>query len=894
VYDSLLNFLVRENHGLDRPKYPLSVGLPIREGDHLEPPNSIRGDDGRTYRCQCRTLSKWPSGHPRWVLLNACIDIKAHETRIFTAGRDEDAADNLTASSEEFSLAACGSNQFFQILPDTGLRPFTGTISVTDVQGNRTSAQVKECQTLEEGPICQHRELSGSFGKTPSLRLETCTTWFHASATLKLEVTIHNARRAKHPGGYWDLGDANSEHLKCVTLGIQTNLPNPRSIAWKESLETPWERSTESHWSIQQANSGGEHWNSRVHVNHRNEVPTNQRGYVLRDGMTENTGRRATPSLILQSGSVSLFTTMTDFWQKCPSGIEVKDDEVRIHLLSPPSGQTAELQPGEKFTRTIWLQTANTSLRRENHDAAVFNIHQPLTVLPTQACLTASQALEWHGSCSPSVHTGNPNQQSLPDPTLTGPNPSEQTLLTEMLEGPRSFFWKREEIDEYGWRNFGDVWADHEGKYSDDATPVISHYNNQYDLLHGLLREYLRTHDERWWELANPLAQHIIDIDIYDTDLDRVAYNGGLFWHTSHYRDAGTSSHRTFSKRMVGEKHAVNGGGPGNEHNFTSGLVLYYQLTGSAAAKRTVLRLADWVMAMDDGNQDLLSPFSRKTTGKASSTRSPSYHGPGRGVGNSINALMDAWQLTRDESYLQSCCELVHRCVHPCDDIASLELGDSENRWSYPIALQALFRFLSIAGDNAPETCAHIRASLIRFGEWMLHHERLHLDTPNELEFPTETWAAQDLRTGTTLMLIGSLAEGDLSAQMHDTGSTLYDSALRQLMSFSSRCCTRPAAIALQQFPIRWFAESHSMIRQETNPNSRDEVSAFAERIPTVTQRENLRQQLRSPRGLVQLAANSLSLNPWLQSIGEFRARFLGQDRLFPYTPHDETRKENL
>ena len=37
-----------------------------------------------------------------------------------------------------------------------------------------------------------------------------------------------------------------------------------------------------------------------------------------------------------------------------------------------------------------------------------------------------------------------------------------QRLMDETLVGNDSFFAKREAIDEFGWRNFGDTWADHE------------------------------------------------------------------------------------------------------------------------------------------------------------------------------------------------------------------------------------------------------------------------------------------------------------------------------------------------------------------------------------------------------------------------------------------------
>ena len=71
------------------------------------------------------------------------------------------------------------------------------------------------------------------------------------------------------------------------------------------------------------------------------------------------------------------------------------------------------------------------------------------------------------------------------------------------------------------------------------------------------------------------LARHVIDIDIYHTDKDRDEFNGGLFWHTNHYLDAATSTHRTHSREHQKIKPGGCGGGPGLEHLYTTGLLYH-------------------------------------------------------------------------------------------------------------------------------------------------------------------------------------------------------------------------------------------------------------------------------------------------------------------------------
>src|SRR5262249_47918389 len=50
-------------------------------------------------------------------------------------------------------------------------------------------------------------------------------------------------------------------------------------------------------------------------------------------------------------------------------------------------------------------------------------------------------------------------------------------------------------------------------------------------------------------------------------------------------------------------KGKVIGGGPANEHNYTTGLMLHYFLTGSAASRAAVLELAPWVIDVDAGRE---------------------------------------------------------------------------------------------------------------------------------------------------------------------------------------------------------------------------------------------------------------------------------------------------
>src|SRR4030095_15057857 len=142
------------------------------------------------------------------------------------------------------------------------------------------------------------------------------------------------------------------------------------------------------------------------------------------------------------------------------------------------------------------------------------------------------------------------------------------------------------------------------------------------------------------------LAWDVADIDIYHTDRDKAAYNRGLFWHTVHYVDADTATHRTYPSSFG------HGGGPAKEQNYVSGLRLAWLLTGERPFKDAAIDLAEFPIRIDDGSRTVFRWLARGATGLATSSGNPLYHGPGRGSGNSLGALVEGFQITGERRYL--------------------------------------------------------------------------------------------------------------------------------------------------------------------------------------------------------------------------------------------------
>src|SRR5258708_14044345 len=101
---------------------------------------------------------------------------------------------------------------------------------------------------------------------------------------------------------------------------------------------------------------------------------------------------------------------------------------------------------------------------------------------------------------------------------------------------------------------------------------------------------------------------------------DKTSYNGGLFWHPHHYVDAGKSSHRSYPRAP-----GVYGGGPPNEQNYGTGLMLRDFLTRDPAYREAGNGLSGWGPAIDDGREKGVRGLPGGPARCAAAARSPPH-----------------------------------------------------------------------------------------------------------------------------------------------------------------------------------------------------------------------------------------------------------------------------
>jgi hypothetical protein len=241
--------------------------------------------------------------------------------------------------------------------------------------------------------------------------------------------------------------------------------------------------------------------------------------------------------------------------------------------------------------------------------------------------------------------------------------------------------------------------------------------------------------------------------------------------------------------------------------------MLHYFVTGDQIAREAGLGLAQFVLDLDDGSKTPYRYLAGGDTGYASASRTYDYHGPGRGSGNSLNALVDGHRFSGDRRFLEKAEQLVRRCTHPRQDIERLTLLDPENRWFYTMYLQALGKYLHWKTElgELDVMYAYGRDVLLHFARWMAAHERPYLSRPDLLEFPTETWAAQDIRKSEVFDHAARHASGEDAAHFTERAEFFFRYSVDTLTTMPTHTLARPVVLMLVHGMLRAYTRTHGI-----------------------------------------------------------------------------------
>ena len=200
---------------------------------------------------------------------------------------------------------------------------------------------------------------------------------------------------------------------------------------------------------------------------------------------------------------------------------------------------------------------------------------------------------------------------------------------------------------------------------------------------------------------------------------------------------------------------------------------------------------------MDDGSRTIFGLIDEAATGCASSTVTQSFQKPGRGAGNSINALIDAYRLSNERRYFAKAETLIQRVIHPKDDIAELQLNEPEYRWSYLVFLQVIGKYLEIKIElgETDYLFYYARDSLLHYADWMLKNEVPFKEVLHKVEYPTETWPAQDIRKSHVFYLAAKFGDPEIRIGYREKARFFFDRCLTDVLDFDTAYLTRPMVL---------------------------------------------------------------------------------------------------
>ncbi len=834
----IVSLVIPNGEAVARVREPVTVGVPLKKGQVFDESALILlGHKEERIPLQAKRISDWSDGSIKWILLDFQVSIAANSTyqveleldSKLAGPKKSDEGIQIQESSEGLRVET-GCASF--VLNTKTFQPFNqvvvgrsvilgkpgSEVQLTGSTGEIHKPLIDSVQVETQGFMRSTVLLKGHIdllqGPTP-LEFDGRVSFYRQQSFVELSFTLRNPNPAAHPGGLWDLGDAGSIYFQDLSLHVPVEKTKDAPSGWKISNGQSWQEEPRAQLEIYQDSSGGKNWKSVNHVNREGKVMHAFSGFkVSRSGSCILEGDRATPSMYLQGDQGYVLGSIDKFWQNFPKALELDGEHLIVRLFPKQYNDLFELQGGEQKTHTVYLEFGGGEFPKSLEKSEKGFSER----------LVPRAAQNWYAETNVFPFFAPPPQREGGSDFSRAMNQADE-IVAGIISGTDSFFNRREIIDEFGWRHFGDLYADHEAVHSTKDQPLIAHYNNQYDVVYGGIIQFLRTGNDAWFELSQDLARHVIDIDIYHTTKDRSVYSGGLFWHTDHYFDAATGTHRAFSKANLGGRGVHEyGGGPSNEHNFACGLLHYYLLTGDHSAAEMVKTLGDWVLAMDDGSDNKFGWIDRRPTGQCSATASRYYHGPGRGSAFSISTLLDAFELTRDPKYLAKVDELVQRCIHPKDDIEARGLENIEAKWSYLVFLQVLGKYLFVKEER--EECDYLfhyaRASLLHYANWMVDHEVPYKQLLHKVCLPTETWPAQDIRKSFVFGIAAQFATGEERELFNLKRKYFLEACIRDLLTFKTCILTRPLVLLLTNV----YAQDYFQKLAEHEPRVR-EIPAF-------------------------------------------------------------------
>ena len=548
---------VTETEGVTR-REPVSFGVPLPEGA-LGRPEMVRIADGATsVPIVSRALVRWPDSTVKWLLVTARLKVNENSTRKLKLEVGSDVKPSTVSGRTMIH------RQGDSIIVDTGASRL-----LVDKSTGRGTFHVGD-GLVSKLPVSRLVTTDGTvfLGKADRVDVEE-----DSPLRAVIKVSGHHLNEAGEPyfGFVLRYYCHAADPLVRVDHVLQHDIVEPKytygdemkSFASLDLLFETGERDAPATVVVEEGEAV--------------EMPAGKRLFQHFDDqylLGERQGGRAAG----QASQARLIVTVRDFWQQWPKSLAVEDGQLVVGLYPriEPAGRYAN-RPDE-VTTYYYLRDGNYTFRSGFEKRHELWMGPAAAVQPTQmrarvgAPLLVTADPEWYASSGALFG-------------ITSDDPKEFAAYDELLaQGIDEYFAIRESRHWYGLMNYGDV----------QGGRAHSWANIEYDHQHGLLTQYFRTGDRRFFVAGEQAARHNADIDVVHYAAGQRAGPGrkrevGQAWVHCMGHTGGYYPYDYKGMTLYAQGYAENEG-----HMWNQGNLEYFFLTGDQQVRQSAMQLGDW------------------------------------------------------------------------------------------------------------------------------------------------------------------------------------------------------------------------------------------------------------------------------------------------------------
>ncbi|MHB8997321.1 MAG: RIFT barrel domain-containing protein [Armatimonadota bacterium] len=532
----------------------VSGGMPFAYGA-VKSENNLRllNDQNREVPMQTRVLANWPDGSLKWVLFSYPTAPGAVRCEYGTAVRREPAKFLTVTQDDQIISINTGqlqakiskiSGDLISELSVDGkiIKPATKVWNlVAATQDGKVFlsglGKPTRCELIDAGPVRttvrRVGRLQAEDGST-LLEYDVLLTFDMNSGVVRVQPTITHKEASA------------DEKLKLVSLTAPLALSGEKRPQPWVDVDGTWQQAGPEIGVLQNDDKQGSICAGEV---------SGAAEKLLGDPTKRKSG-----FVRLVGDGVSADFIPRWFWQMYPRGISAVQNGYQTMILS---GDPYTLYQGQAIWNDFALRFSDDTAQPRTEDFEA--IANPAVALAEPSYTASTLAL-----C-----------QFMPENQAVFPEYEEtvEACYTAYMN-------KREARREYGVQNFGD------DTFEWGYGPSYTFWSNQeYDHHYGMLLQFLRSGDWRWWEIGDQGARHNRDVDCYH-------------WAPGREHLIGAPHHHN-AKHIV-EKgwypdHTVSGSSP--SHAWVEGLIAHYFLTGDQRTLETVNGMGDWFVWCVNNNQ---------------------------------------------------------------------------------------------------------------------------------------------------------------------------------------------------------------------------------------------------------------------------------------------------